>query len=183
MLLRCVIVDACGAVTTSPTAISTHAPLEVLAHPGAVVTCPSGIAEFVLGLGGTAVVSWEWRAPALSPGWVPAYHGINPDWLEWRPLFEAEMNPQETLSIQRLPGGPVPLEQWDGFEVRAVAYGSCGTETSAPAALTVCPADFNCNGQVGTSAISAFLVAWFHDLTGGTLNADFTPRAPSRPPT
>jgi len=36
-----------------------------------------------------------------------------------------------------------------------------------------CPADFNGNGSIGTSDISAFLQAWFGDLVNGTLTADF----------
>ncbi|HYE02873.1 MAG TPA: hypothetical protein VD963_06525 [Phycisphaerales bacterium] len=36
-----------------------------------------------------------------------------------------------------------------------------------------CPADFDDNGSVGTSDISAFLAAWFGDIANNTLNADF----------
>ncbi|HYE02119.1 MAG TPA: GC-type dockerin domain-anchored protein, partial [Phycisphaerales bacterium] len=36
-----------------------------------------------------------------------------------------------------------------------------------------CPADFNDDGALTTSDISAFLVAWFSDLAGGTAAADF----------
>ncbi|MBC7835610.1 MAG: LamG domain-containing protein [Phycisphaerales bacterium] len=36
-----------------------------------------------------------------------------------------------------------------------------------------CTADFNFDGQVGSSDITAFLSAWFADLAGGTFVADF----------
>ncbi|HYE01780.1 MAG TPA: hypothetical protein VD963_00955 [Phycisphaerales bacterium] len=54
-----------------------------------------------------------------------------------------------------------------GFELEYLADGVRVVAGSA------CPADFNDSGTVTTSDISAFLSAWFADISGGTTTADF----------
>ncbi|HYE03671.1 MAG TPA: GC-type dockerin domain-anchored protein [Phycisphaerales bacterium] len=78
-------------------------------------------------------------------------------------LFEAFYGGQWTPvnALQQLPGDPATRTSFSG--------GFFWEGLSNPP----CPADFNGDGLITTSDISAFLAAWFNDVTNGTLNADF----------
>ena len=48
----------------------------------------------------------------------------------------------------------------------------CGSVTSDPAPLTVCPADFNCDAFVNSSDFFDFLTAFFTNAPTADFNAD-----------
>ncbi|MBC7835492.1 MAG: immunoglobulin domain-containing protein [Phycisphaerales bacterium] len=61
----------------------------------------------------------------------------------------------------------------DAGSYDVIVSNGCGTVMSVPVQLIVpCPADFNNSGSVTSADITAFLSAWFSDLTNGTLLAD-----------
>lgn len=53
-----------------------------------------------------------------------------------------------------------------------ISITSCGSDFSAPATLTVCAGDRDCNGQTEPADISLFVAQWLMSLEQGTLAAD-----------
>jgi hypothetical protein len=60
----------------------------------------------------------------------------------------------------------------DAASYDCIVTGACGSVTSDPATLSICPADFNCDGGVDGSDVGAFFEKWEDGDSMADLNAD-----------
>src|SRR5262249_44364217 len=58
------------------------------------------------------------------------------------------------------------------LDTQCVVTNACATVTSQTATITVCNADFNCDGVVGSQDFFDFLVAFFNVTPAADFNAD-----------
>lgn len=118
---------------------------QVTAQPADAVTCGSGgVAQFVVAVDATGATRFQWRRDGVE--------------------IAGEENPTALT-----PGLVVTGANPDGV-YDCVVTDRCGSVTSAPAQLLVCPADFDCSGGVDGDDVIGFFAAW--DL--GEIAADFT---------
>ncbi len=124
----------------------------VLQGPAPAISCAGGTANFsVSPSGSTGTVGYQWyRGPfALSDG----------------PTGFGSSVAGSTASHLAISG----VGQSDlGFYFCVVTDG-CGSVTSAPAVLSICPADFNCDGGVDGDDVIEFFALW----DSGQARADF----------
>jgi hypothetical protein len=59
-----------------------------------------------------------------------------------------------SIGVRSCPG----VQHWN---IRCIITNACGTTTSDPAVLTICPADFDCSGAVSSQDYFDFLTAFF----------------------
>jgi hypothetical protein len=111
----------------------------ITAQPTAQAVCPEGAASFsvtVAGSGGTAI---QWRKGTVNladePNHISGAHAA-------------------TLTITNTT--PTDAGTYD-----CIVSNPCGTATSDPATLTICPGDFDCSGAVNSQDFFDFLSAFF----------------------
>ncbi|HYE02469.1 MAG TPA: GC-type dockerin domain-anchored protein [Phycisphaerales bacterium] len=144
------------------------------AAPAVTMTGPPAGASY---RGATTVpISWT----ASDDQFVRAFHiQASTDGGRTWSFIERDLPGTATSYAWRLPPSDAGIPQ---VHVKVVAVDRRFQDSSAVRQIVVtpgsggpapCPADFNADGTVGTSDISAFLTAWFSDVSGGTLIADF----------
>jgi hypothetical protein len=110
---------------------------------------------------GTTSFRWQLQT-ATSPvdSWVDLSLGSRPLPCGGGASIAAAMVDTPVLSVQihPCPGDPTTPQR---FLFRCVATNPCGSTTSAPVACTICPADFDCSGNLAVGDIFTFLNAWF----------------------
>jgi hypothetical protein len=123
---------------------------------GNVLTCPGGTAEFFFGVTNTLsppTYRWSKDGAGLADG--PTGHGS---------VISGSSTP--TLRVEG-----VHAEDQGEYTCGAV-NGTCGEVTSAPARLTVCVAEFDCNGSVDFFDYLDFVQAFSDEDSRADLNAD-----------
>ncbi len=132
------------ALTVVPCA-GQNAGFELTEQPFDAAACPHGSAAFHVGASTAEPFGYRWRKNS-----VPIDPLLNPS------------AATATLTISDVqPGDPGSYD--------CIVTGMCGSLTSDAAALTVCPADFDCTGFVDTDDFTAFILAF----DAGTDDADF----------
>jgi len=119
----------------------------ITSAPGDQRACPGADVEFVVqGLGNP--VEFQWRKDRVD--------------------IDPKSNPSAATPTLMLTG--VGLADEGSYDL--VVTGACGVLTSPPAALTICIADFNCDGVANSTDVSDFINQWFQDQLDGTLITD-----------
>jgi hypothetical protein len=167
----CVVTNTCNSATSNPATLTVNAAPAVSQQPASVATCPSSAPLFsVVASGAPApTYQWQWRR-AGQPQWLNVVAGANTDATAF---FQSAGGLAAQLGITNYQEGGVNGGAGVGAsahaEFQCILTGTCGSVTSSVAALTVCPADFNCSGTLEVADIFDFLNAWF----AGVAAADF----------
>lgn len=137
----------------------------ISSQPVGVTTCPSGSASFSVTAVDTGPITYRWQY--LDPGtaaWNYAADGplVSTNGLVLATLAGAS-TPNMTLSLTR--GYAHEFVDWRCV----VSSSTCGFVISSPASLTVCAADFNCDGAVDFFDYDDFVTAF----EAGDASADF----------
>jgi hypothetical protein len=126
--------------------------------------CAAGSTAFAVASVAGATYQWQiqtapntWQTLGNDPGPIACPGGGNGF------AFATPLNsPSVNMGVHACPGV-------QHLPVRCVVTSTCGATPSAPATLTICPADFDCNGTLAVQDIFAFLNGWF----AGVAAADF----------
>ena len=155
--------------TTVSVLLNTTPNVMVSQQPVPVFTCPSGTAAFSVTATGTGpfTYQWQWQASA-GAAWVDVLDGPNADAVGGQVRFTANNARTATVTVALEPGGGSGTSgsHWVN---RCVVSNALGSVTSNPATLTICPADFNCDGFVTGEDFDAYVAAF--ELDG--IPADF----------
>jgi hypothetical protein len=116
--------------------------------PASVQTCPFGIAVISLTPNGTGPFAYQWRKDAIA--------------------IDTTANPSAATATLTLTNvGPADEASYD-----CIVTNACGSVTSDAATLTICAADFNCDGFLDFFDYDAFVECFETEVcSGGT--ADF----------
>ena len=132
----------------------------IITQPQSVSTRPLGSAAFAVAAVGNGPLTHQWQVgyrPPRSPETI-SWSNLSDDGWYVPPLdFNAvgTMTPQVTLSeILRTALLPLPIY------LRCVVSDGCGSTTSNPAVLTICPADLNSDQQVDDADFVLFAAAY-----------------------
>lgn len=142
-------------------------------EPQDAVTCPGGAANpptFSVVASGLAPLTyqWQWQPAGAATAWVSLTTGDNAE-SGGVPVVNATNVGAATVEVR-------PLAGYTNFaprEFRCIVSNACASVTSDTATLTVCRADFNCDGLITPADIAAFVNAWSTSLSSGTLGGDF----------
>lgn len=135
----------------------------VTTQPQPASGCLSGAATFSIAAAGTAL-AYQWQVQ---------------DGATWRAVAEGEdivlggdligRSSGSTTRQFTLSNTPISHNQ---CRVRCIVTNACGTVTSNPATLTICPGDFNCDGGVDGEDVGAFFREWESGNAAADVNAD-----------
>ena len=141
---------------------TTPYPLVVVRQPSSVSICSSGTAPFSVAVSGTFPVTnqWQWQPAGPSTAWAALSNGINKNTLG-TPTFNVAGATTPSMNITSLSGL--------GGNFRCIVTNACGSVTSNEATLTICAADFNCNGFVNGDDFDSYIAAF----VSGDLSSDF----------
>jgi hypothetical protein len=145
----------------------------VVEGPTSRASCPTGSAEYSVVAAGLEPFTYQWRwRPAAESTWLDVVNGINNDPVTGLPSFRAVGATESNVTIENLAGASGA----DTFPLReflAIISNSCGSDETGTAMLTICIADFNCDGVVNSTDVSDFINQWFEDQVKGTLVTDW----------
>jgi hypothetical protein len=138
----------------------------ITAQPAAQTVCAAGSASFAVTAAGTGPLAYEWQIQHTDGQWATlgndpgpiACPGGGSGFAFATPLFG---NPV-TIGVHGCQG----VQHWP---IRCIVSNPCGSVTSDETTLTICPADFNCDGSRNSQDFFDFLGAFF----AGTPDADF----------
>ena len=166
-IVRCQFLSPCGNATSETATLTILGQPGISSQPQPVTTCATGPAVFsVTGDGpGPFTYLWQWE-PVDAPGvWLNMFEGANTD---FSGLVRFAASGAETGSVsltrEAQPDGSLAVIG----AVRCVVTDGCGQRSDA-AALTVCPADIDCQSGVDGDDVILFFALW----DGGDFGADF----------
>ncbi len=136
----------------------------ITAPPSDASTCPSGGASFAIAATNASEIRWSVADAANPDAWSQLVDG--PVTLGGDGIGTASGTTTTTMQFQNAATNLRPLR------FRASVSGSCGSEDSLPASLTICIGEFNCDGGVDGTDIEAFFVAWQAGDPDADVNAD-----------
>ncbi|MBL9002407.1 MAG: immunoglobulin domain-containing protein [Phycisphaerae bacterium] len=164
----CVAARPCGTVTTNYVRLSlnTSAPA-VTQHPTDLVSCAAGPAVFTVAASPATngPYTYQWHREAAPNVFVPIMNGGTTGWGGCGLVSGAQT---ATLTLAGDPN-MLPI---DGVRFRCRVTNACGSTWSNPAALTICPGDYNCDGGVDGGDVDAFFDDWQNGLVQADLNCD-----------
>jgi hypothetical protein len=98
-------------------------------------------------------VSYRWQLETTTDTWIDANNGELP--YNGGTINASGVDSDSLrLTLEALPGAPA-------VRFRCIVTNPCGATTTDPAALTICSADFNCNGVVDSEDFFDFANAFF----------------------
>ncbi len=128
-------------------------------QPAPVSVCPSGTATFSITASGTTpAYQWQWQPVGTGVLWAALSDGINDDGTT---AFDVSGATTPTVNIRSIRGL--------GGNFRCIVTNACGSVNSDEATLTICPADFNCDGALDFFDYDDFVAAF----EAGQPSADF----------
>jgi len=127
----------------------------VVTQPSPQQTCVSGGAQFFVSASGGGPYTFQWRRNGVNILAGPGISGIN----------------SSTLVLSNVTSAMVG-------EYSCRIDSPCGVAFSIDASLTLCAADFNCQGGVSVPDIFAFLSAWFAQGPGADFDNNGTIAVP-----
>ncbi|MBK7406443.1 MAG: hypothetical protein IPJ41_18060 [Phycisphaerales bacterium] len=148
----------------------------VVQDPVGVGTCAAGSAEFLASGSGTGPLAYQWERET-SPGsneFVALSDGSTGSWDGGGPGVGAIVlgSDTDTLTISADSGNGLRLAPVHAVRYRCTISNGCGSASSVGALLSVCFADFNCDGGVNTLDVLGFLNAWSTQAEAGDFNHD-----------
>jgi hypothetical protein len=146
---------------------------EITSQPVAQSACPRGSVQYAVVANAFEPATYQWQVQTgADPAWNPIVPGINS--FAGVPQFEATGTATSRVSL-RPAIGPGGARQWPhpGYQVRAIITNTCGSTTTDAAPLTICTADFNCDGSVDFFDYDDFVLC-FEDAAcpAGDFNRD-----------
>ena len=144
--------------------------------PQPVSACATGNASFHAGASGTGTLSYQWERET-SPGsgvFAVLADGPTGSWDGGAPGVGAIISGSgtDTLNIDADTANGKRLAAPHAVRYRCTVSNECGTASSTGAQLSICLADYNCDGGVNTLDVLAFLNAWSAGGTDGDFNHD-----------
>lgn len=144
---------------TTPTPPCLDVDVPTVSAPADAQACNSGEVTFTIEAGGSSPHSYQWQfrgGPTAPPYWSDLADGVNSPQGQF--VAHALGTNEPTLRITRSPANwPTNTPP---FEFRCVVTNACGTAHSPAATLSVCPGDYNCDGGIDGTDISAFFTRW-----------------------
>jgi len=123
---------------------------------------PTAPAIFSVTAAGTGPFSFQWEAwDAGTSNWAPIANGAVPG------IGVVAGSTTDTLTVSSAAAAAPP-----GHSFRCVVTNACGSATSSTAALTICRADFNCDGTVNSGDFFGFLTPFFNHAPEADFNRD-----------
>ena len=155
----CVINTACGTTGTDRAALSLATAPTITSQPQSVNACLNAPATMSIGAAASPAPGyfWQWLPPNGSV-LIEVLDGVNINPITHLPEFTAANSSSSAVTLS----GFSNVSQ-NGMHIgfTCTVTNQCGSVAADFAALTVCPADFDCDGQVTVNDIFAFLAAWF----------------------
>ena len=144
----------------------------ICAQPQSAATCQNAFAALSLTAAGTGpfMYQWQWQPAGSNTAWAALSNGINTD-NQGTPTFDVSGVTTAAVAIRSISGllGPVG-------NFRCIVTNACGSVTSNEATLTICAADFNCDGDLNPDDLADYIGAYFAqpEGAGSDFNADGT---------
>ncbi len=162
----CVVTNPCGTSTTRTVDLSLGIAPFIVNQPDTSLVCPDAGVTFTIGWLGSnpASIQWEWQSPPGSGVWTSIVDGI-------RPRFTISGATTRSLTIAARPGETLP-PAFVQTSYRCTVTNACGATTSQAASLTLCPADYNCDGFVNSQDFFDFIAAFFALSLASDFNSD-----------
>jgi hypothetical protein len=141
----------------------------IVTDPTPALACPTAGASFTVAVAGSAPLSYQWQIQLSSGDWQTL--GNDPGPISCPSggsgfAFATPINsPSVNIGVHGCPG----VQHWP---VRCIVSNTCGSTASAPATLTICPADFNCSGALDSQDFFDFLTAFFGAAPSADFNGD-----------
>lgn len=143
--------------------------------------CANDGAELSLVASSAAPLSFEWQIEATAGVWIPL-GSVPAPVLACSPVTSGAVTatPPNAATTSIRVASCSAASSW---RVRAVVSNACGTVISESATVSICPADFGCDGSVDVADLFDFLDAWFaqNGQFGAGLTADFIPNGEVTP--
>ncbi len=156
----CLIANACGPTLSASARIDVpFGPPSVIGQPAPISACRMGTASFATTAAGYAPYHFAWQRETSTNVFVAISDGPTGTGGTYSGTQTA------TLEITGVTPG-------EASRYRCVISNSCGTSTSSAAALTVCAADFNCDGVEDFFDYLDFVDAFSSNLLVADFNAD-----------
>jgi hypothetical protein len=116
--------------------------------PASSFVCPAGTVATSVSVSGTGPFTYQWRK------------GSNP--------IDTIANPSAATATLTLTNvGPDDVDSYD-----CVVTNACGSATSNPATLTICPGDYNCDNGIDGDDVIGFFTDWDSGLIAADFNGD-----------
>lgn len=149
----------CGSATSNPATLMICNPPVIVAYTNSSAACPGGTAPFSVTAGGDSPLSYQWQVAdsGASGGWRDLIAGSNvlPT---GRTVCVADQSTSRML-VTTCSGFGAGGSALESFRCRVT--NTCGSVTAPFGSLSVCTADFDCDGQTRTPDLFAYLDAWF----------------------
>ena len=129
----------------------------IVSQPSPISMCREGQARITITVGAfTGPYQYQWQRRVAADTWTNLFDGSTGTG------SEIDGANSEVLTV-------APLSDGDMGEYRCVVGNDCGSVTSSPALLTVCPPDFDCDGFISGADFDHFVQAF----EAGDMSADF----------
>ena len=128
-------------------------------QPAPVSTCPSGAASFSVTATGRGPITYRWQRETTPGTFVNLSNGRT----TWDGCGGSGLvfgSTTRSLVITADTAGGLSLCSGHAVRYRCVVTRTCGSANSDPATLTICLADFSCNGFVTGEDFDAFVAAF-----------------------
>ncbi|MBY0311704.1 MAG: serine protease [Phycisphaerales bacterium] len=130
--------------------------ITVTTNPASIVRCPIASGAFTVAATGSTATAWSVESPANSGVYVPLSGTVFTEPSSGLSFAHGGAN-TSTLTVSNVVLGTHPRV----IRLRAGLSNTCSVVNSAPATLTVCFADFDCNGSLTIGDLFTYLNAWF----------------------
>jgi len=146
--------------------------LLVTSQPADRTSCLSGTVNFSVAVTGFGpfTYQWQWQPAGPNTAWAALANGINTD-DQGTPAFDVSGATTAAVAIRSISGLVGPVGNF-----RCIVTNACGSVTSNEATLTICAADFNCDGDLNPDDLADYIGAYFAqpEGAGSDFNADGT---------
>lgn len=115
---------------------------------------------------GPFTYQWQWQPAGPGSAWAALENGINLN-SQGTPAFDVSGVTDAAATVRSISGASGPVGDF-----RCIVTNGCGSVTSNPASLTICVADFNCDGFLDFFDYDAFVECYEVEVCGDG-SADF----------
>lgn len=140
----------------------------IAAQPISTSVCPAGEADFSVAATGERSHFYQWQWQAIGGEWTDLLEEDNAASNGSGLVISAWGTATSTVHLRRQSAGN--YGDLSRVNVRCVVSNACSGVASDAALLTICPADFNCDGAIGVLDYEEFVAAF----QSGEPEADFT---------